>query len=439
MTDDIFLARQPILDEDRNTFGYELLYRSQAGGEAAAFADPDAATRSVVERTLLDWGIEHVVGERFGFINAGPEIFSSGMYRALPAEGIVIEVRATAPVDDDMLDALVVARRDGYHIALDDVQSLAIVADSRLLEHASMVKVDISATPPNDIERILSIGLDANPHMKFIAERVETHAQFEESVTVGFELFQGYFFAKPQLMSRRSRPASAVSALSLLAQVQKPDIDIDEIEDVVSRDPTLAYRMLGVVNSCAFGLSRRVSSLRQAIVLLGLNQVRNLAMLLTLSVSESVNSELVTLGATRARMSRNLTSDPSMKDSAFTVGLLSVTDTMYGTAMEELLADLPVDREITEALTEGTGPLARTLALAIACERGDIDTLVEMAGSDVDVVLGHHAEAIAWADGFRAEVGEQKSKVRVEGLMPWPAPTSSAATTRRDLPVPTSV
>lgn len=429
MIDDIFLARQPILDEDRATFGYELLYRSNASDESAMVTDPDAATQAVVERTLLDWGIDTVVGDRFGFINVGPDIFSSGLYRALPAEGIVAEVRATAPVDDEMVDALVLARREGYHIALDHVQSLDVVKNSRILEHASMIKVDIAATPASEIQQIVRLGKQVNPQMKFIAERVETYEQFDISVTLGFELFQGYFFAKPQLLSRRARPANAVAALNLLAEVQKPDIDIGEIEELVGRDPTLAFKLLGVVNSCSFGLSRRVGSLRQAIVLLGLRHVRDLAMLLTLSATDDVSGELVLLGATRARLCALLAEDPkseaSGSDVAFTVGLLSVTDALYGTTLEELMEELPVEPQVTAALLDGVGPLAKHLEIARACERGDVDTLTDLVGDRLDEVLKLSSEALQWADDFRSEVGDKRSKVRLEPSKPDAAEVDS--------------
>lgn len=456
MIDDIFLARQPILDEDRNTFGYELLYRARPG-DSASFTDPDAATQSVVEHTLLDWGIDRVVGERFGFINSGPAIFSSGMYKALPPEGIVIEFRATAPVDDEMLAALVQARRDGYHIALDDVSSAALVRSSRVLEHASMLKVDVTATPADEVREIIDFAAQVKPDLKFIAEKVETHAQFEECVEAGFHLFQGYFFAKPQVLSRRSRPANAVSALALLAEVQKPDIQIPELEDLVGSDATLAFRMLGVVNSCAFGLGRRVSSLRQAMVLLGLKQVRNLAMLMTLSATDNASSELITLGAARARLASSLTPESQSPEAAFTVGLLSVTDSLYGTSMDELLSELPVDAAIAEALLDGTGQLGHTLDVVLAAERGDFQRLEELVGADdLEHVLALQAESLAWADSLRGEIGSKPSKVKVAGLKPMPAPEEIPLTgslngrpqdgarlpaptmaSRRDLPAPT--
>lgn len=456
MIDDIFLARQPILDEDRNTFGYELLYRSRPG-DSASFADPDAATQSVVEHTLLDWGIDRVVGERFGFINSGPSIFSSGMYKALPPEGIVIEVRATGPVDDETAEALTQARRDGYHIALDDVSSAELVRTSRVLEHASMLKIDVTATPPAEVREIIEFASRVKPDLKFIAEKVETHAQFEECVEAGFHLFQGYFFAKPQVLSRRSRPANAVSALALLAEVQKPEIQIPELEDLVGSDATLAFRMLGVVNSCAFGLGRRVSSLRQAMILLGLKQVRNLAMLMTLSATDNASSELITLGAARARLASALTPESDGPEAAFTVGLLSVTDSLYGTPMEELLAELPVDAAIAEALLDGTGQLGRTLDIVLAAERGDYQRLEEMVGEeDLGHVLALQAEALAWADSLRSEIGSKPSKVRIPGLKPMPAPEEAPLTgslngpncgtdklpaptmaSRRDFPAPT--
>ena len=150
-----------------------------------------------------------------------------------------------------------------------------------------------------------------------------------EIASLGFDLYQGYFFAEPEVLTTMARPSGSSAALGLMAEIQRHDLDIARAEELVSSDVTLAYRLLSVVNSSAFGLNRRVESLRHAIVLLGLNQVRHLATLLALSSSSAVDEELIALGAVRARLAASLIEFPDLRDGAFTAGLLSVTDAIF--------------------------------------------------------------------------------------------------------------
>ena len=152
MTAEVFLGRQPMVDVDRQIFGYELLYR---GGpdSATIFDDPDAATRGVMERVLLQWGMEHVVGDRFGMINASASLVVHGLHRAMPPEGMIIEVREETPFDDDTIDALQQARYDGYHFALDNVSRLGDLERSQLLPLASIVKIELTTTHDAEIPR----------------------------------------------------------------------------------------------------------------------------------------------------------------------------------------------------------------------------------------------------------------------------------------------
>lgn len=414
MSNDIFLARQPILDADRRTFGYELLYRD-GPGESTFFEDPDDATQCVIERTLLHWGIDRIVGDRFGLINASANLFRTGLHRALPPEGIIIEVR-DGDYGADTVEALRSARREGYHIALDNVTRLDQIQRSQVLQHASMLKIELSQSNEAEVVAMVQLVRETAPGLLLVAEKVETRAQFDAASALGFDLFQGYFFAKPELMQRAARPANVASALALLAEVHRPDIDIDRVERLVGSDPTLAYRLLAVVNSSAFGLDRRVSSLRHAIVLLGVNQVRHLAMLLTLSASANASEEVITIGATRARLASRLVDTAEEAAGAFTVGLLSVTDVLYGAAMSDLLHDLPVSDEIRTALTDGSGALGRALEVAIACERGDATRLIELVPDRIEQTLEDYGEAVQWADALRAQLNAKRSRIELKPL-----------------------
>ncbi len=407
---EVFLGRQAILDRDHRTFGYELLYRNGVEHEVL-FDDPDDATRCVMQRAMLDWGMERIIGDRFGFINASAQLIVSGMHRVLPPEGIIIELREESDYDGATLDALTRAHREGYHFALDNVASLVQVQSSRIVDLVSIIKVEVSNLSPDEMSRIADWVRAERAGTLLVAEKVETHVQYTSAFDAGFDLFEGHYFAKPEVLRREARPSNATSTLSLMAEMQRNDVDIDRVEELVGSDPSLAFRLLAVVNSSAFGLDRRVESLRHAIVLLGVGQVRHLAALIALSASRDSNEELIAAGVVRARVASAIESSPEFRNGAFTVGLLSVTDALYQTPMDELLAELPVTQEIREALLEGTGPYALALGVARAAEHADVARLEELVPGRLEEVQQVYADAIKWADTFRNEVLSRRSGV----------------------------
>lgn len=403
MSGKLFLGRQAILDRERRTHGYELLFRD--GPDATSFFhNPDDATKRVIERALLHWGMERIVGKHVGYINAGPAVIRLGLHRALPPESVVIELREDEPFDGTTIDALLRAKRDGYRFALDNVSSLGQLDASGALPHVHAVKVEFAHTDPDALDAIVDRIRARGAGPTLIAEKLETETDFRRAVDLGFDLFQGYFFARPELLEREARPANIAAAVALLAEMQRGDLDLDRIEELVAGDVTLTWRLLAVVNSSAFGFHQRVDSLRHAIVLLGVNQVRNIATLLALSMTKDADEELIMLGAVRARVASALATSPAHRGGAFTVGLLSVTDAIYQTPMEELIDDLPVTREIAAALLDGAGELGRLLAIARACEEADVDTLETMLPGGVHLARAAYGEAMQWADGLRQQM-----------------------------------
>lgn len=403
MSGTLFLGRQAILDRERRTRGYELLFRD--GPDATSFFHhPDDATKRVIERALLHWGMERIVGDHVGYINAGPAVLRLGLHRALDPESVVIELREDEPFDGATIDALLRARRDGYRFALDNVSSLRQLDASGALPHVQAVKVEFAHAEPDQIGPIVDRIRATVAAPTLIAEKLETEADFRRAVELGFDLFQGYFFARPELLERAARPANIAAAVALLAEMQRGDLDLDRIEELVAGDTMLACRLLAVVNSSAFGFHQRVDSLRHAIVLLGVNQVRNIATLLALSMTKGADEELIMLGAVRARVASALAANPAQRGGAFTVGLLSVADALYQTSMDQLVEDLPVPRDVAAALTGGEGELGRLLAIARACEGADVDELEAMLPGGVHSARAAYGEAMQWADGLRRQM-----------------------------------
>lgn len=418
MGSEVFLARQPILDRELRTFGYELLYRD-GPDQTGIFAsdDPDLATTSVMQRAVLDWGMSRLIGDRFGFINASPQFVVNGLHRALPPEGIILELRSDAEYDDGTIDALAAAQRDGYHFALDNVRCARQLRSAPALPVVSMVKIEVSRSQPEELGEMVEWVRTERPGALVVAEKVESAADYQLAFDADVDLFEGFFFARPEVLRRAFRPSNVAAAVSLLAEIQRADIDVDRIEQLVGSDPSLAYRMLAVVNSSAFGLDRRVESLRHAIVLLGISQVRHLAALIALSSATDNAAELITTGTVRARLASTLAPE-ELRSGAFTVGLLSVLEALYRVPMDELLDDLPVSPDIRDALVGATGPYAPFLELALACERADVGRLVELAPGRLDEVQEGYSSAVQWADALREQIAGGRSRValpRVRG------------------------
>jgi EAL and modified HD-GYP domain-containing signal transduction protein len=197
--------------------------------------------------------------------------------------------------------------------------------------------------------------------------------------------------------------------MALVAETQRHDVSIDRLEQVVSGDASVAYRVLAVVNSSAFGLDRRVESLRHAIVLLGINQVRHLAILLAMSATRDASEELIKLGATRARLISRLVSRTDASSGGFTVGLLSVTEALYRTPMDELLLELPVSESISNALLHGEGEYGRLLEVARACEQIDVERIDELLPGDTHRVVDEYRAAVEWADQICSHLASRPS------------------------------
>jgi EAL and modified HD-GYP domain-containing signal transduction protein len=390
MTANVYLGRQPIVDADRQVFGYELLFRN-GPDEQSNFDDPDAATRGVMERVLLQWGMERIVGDRFGLINASASLVLRGLHRAMPPEGMIIEVRVDEPLDDATVEVLQQARWDGYHFALDNVSRLGDLDRSPLLPFASIVKIELTTAYDAEIPGLIAMTRERSPGVLVVAEKVETVTDFKRCVEHGFDLFQGYYVAEPEVLQRPARPAGRYSAAAMGHSLLDDRVDVGRLKATVAQDPSLAFRLLAAVNANAFGLDRDVDSLDQAIDLLGPEKLRCVAELIATSDDTIDGDAHIATGAARARMAAALLADTEHVERGITVALLSATDALYDTSMGQLLDELPVGDDVVAALLHGHGRLGRTIDIIRACERGDTYTLDELAPGRRDELQALHA------------------------------------------------
>jgi EAL and modified HD-GYP domain-containing signal transduction protein len=364
-----FVGRQPIFDGRMGLVGYELLFREDESNVAPPCVDGDSWTAQVVLNTFLDIGLDKVVGGHVAFINATRAFLLERLALHLPPHRVVIEVLEHVAPDAEVLEAIHELRGRGYVVALDDfVLGSPAMA---MVPLAGIIKVDISQVDQatlRDYPRQL-----AGRGVRLLAERVETPDQFTACAAMGFEWFQGFFLARPSLVRgvRRRRTPHELSALRLLALLERTDSNLDEVLEALSRDPALSYRLLLVINSAAFGLRRRVESLRQALVMLGLRRVHGWVTLMLLGGLSDRPPELLATALLRARMCELLGErlDPGRGPSYFTTGLLSLLDVMLDAPWAEITPHLPLSAEVLAATTAREGRIGDLLTAVVHYER----------------------------------------------------------------------
>jgi EAL and modified HD-GYP domain-containing signal transduction protein len=386
----VFIARQPIFDLRLEVVGYELLFRGP-NQNTAIVSDNDEATSTVVINGFTEMGLDTVVGDRRAWINVSRDFLLGGLARILPRSQVVLELLEDQLIDDALLDAMEDHRARGYTIALDDFAGSEAIAPA--LEHADIVKLDVlardRAAVQEDVARLAGRGI------ALLAEKVETREEHEYCLELGFELFQGYFFCKPERMEARSVAPNRLSILQLVAALQDPKIEIAQLETLVSRDVALSYRLLRYINSAFFGLRREVDSIGRALMLLGIDNVKRWA---TLSIFASVDEkprELIETALVRARFCE--LAGEGNRDQLFTLGLFSVVDALMDAPMEDVIGSMPFPEEMAAALVSHAGPKGELLETALRYERGDFVPPADELG---DAYL----EAIEWATSAADEL-----------------------------------
>jgi c-di-GMP-related signal transduction protein len=401
-----FIARQPIFDLKREVVAYELLFRSDLDNYCKAI-DATYASSAVISDSLSLFDIRQLTDGRRAFLNIGHDGLLSGITSLLPREIAVIELLETVEPDAKVVDACRRLKGDGFRLALDDFVDRPDMAP--LVGLADYLKVDVLATPDDQLPPLLA-GLRVRaPKARLLAEKVETLEMFTRCAELGCSLFQGYFFARPTILASRDIPGSKLNYLRLLEEIGAPPYDVNRVEHILKMDVAITYRLLRYVNSAAFGVRNRVTSLREALVLLGQVQVRKLAALWAMAgLGKDSPGELLALSIIRARFCEVLAPLAGLgasQSEMFLLGMFSAIDVMVGRPMAELVAQLPVSEDVRAGLADGTGPLRPVLDCVTAYERGDWDHVEAFAaayGAESEVIPALYADALALASDLTA-------------------------------------
>ncbi len=402
---DFFLARQPILDRNQGLFGYEMLFRRAAIGPADVDTDI-AATASVIAHAA-QLGLERVIGDALGFINVDAEVIISDIFVFMPRDKVVLELMDGFPVTPLVLARIADLRSHGFRFALGDV-----LRDStelgQLLALVDYIKLDLRAIAPDALGALAARFKRDNK--KLVAEKVETRADFDACMGMGFDYFQGFYFASPAIIKGRKLSPSQLAVIELMSLVTS-DADNIEIERAVKRDVTLGLNLLRLVNSAAIGARYRIDSLSQAVNVLGRRQLQRWLQIMLYAEPAKAGggmTPLLALATTRGRMLELLAqrlrpSQRSVADVAFTVGIMSLMDTLFGMDMEEILAQIPVVDEVADALLRREGFFGELLHLAECIERMEekealVAPAVRRLALSTDDLVELEVAAFEWTD-----------------------------------------
>ena len=413
---DVFLGRQPILDRNQQLFAYELLFRSGSAekGNFASFIDGNQATATVIINAFTEFSLADALGPYQGFIKVDQGLLFSDLINALPPHTVVLEILDSIVQTPEAIARCEQLRQAGYILAT-HVRPESLDHDAPLLRIAQVIKVDVSRAEP---ERLKQLAPALKPLRKtLLAEKVESNEQMKLCYDLGFDLFQGYYFARPTVIQGKRLQSSEVALLRLLGLISK-DADTAEIEKVFKQEPVLTLNLLRLTNSAGSGMPTKITSLRHAITILGRRQLlRWLQLLLYSGASNStyVVNPLLQLAATRGRLMELLVDrTPAVKqegrdliDQAFMVGILSLMPTLIGNNMSEILAQLPLAKPVHEALGEHAGVLGDLLSLVEALENEDREmadeALQRLPNIDASYANSCLTRALTWANNLARE------------------------------------
>lgn len=395
------VARQPIFGADGDVTGYELLYRRGPTETSAGNSHRDVMSADVIVHTFINIGLDELASGRSAFMNFTREMLLERVYRLMPPQSVVIELLEDVVPDEDVQRACEELVDEGYSLALDDF--VWSPSYRRLLELASIVKIDVLNQSPVKLDEVAQRL--AAYDVKLLAERVETGEIRALCAGLGYELFQGYFYARPEMVVKRALKSDELAIVQAMNVMRDPRASDAEAEAAFSADMSLSYKLLRMVNSAARG-GRGIESIRHAVQLSGRTELGKwLALLLVSSMAArgGANRELMHLAVQRGRMCELLAGSTGLdRDSGamFLVGLLSLLDAISGVPMPDLVAAIALAPALQEALVARTGPYAIALRLTEAYEQGAWSVVARDASSsgiDAAHVSAAYVQSLAWA------------------------------------------
>jgi len=401
-----FLGRQPILDRNQNLVAFELLFRQEETDEKATVINDLSASANVIINAYCQLGIQNVLGKQRGFINADPDLVMSDIISLLPAKHVVLEIKETALITAEFMQRCNELKQKGYQFALDNIVAMNTKVE-QLLPLVSVVKVDVLAVEKKELAKLVT-ELNRWPVL-LLALKVENREQEKYCMQLGFQMFQGFYFARPEVLAVKRADPGKLSLLKLLTLVMG-DSDIEEIEKEFKHQPGLSYNLMRMVNSVASGVPQKINSIKHAIMILGRKQLQRWIQLLLYTANQSddsMSNALMQTAAARGKLMELVATaerphDKNHQERAFMVGILSLLDVLLGIEMQQIVDKLGIPDDMSQALLARDGRLGQELKLIEANEKGEVvaiqSILTELGFLSLNELADIEIQAIGWAN-----------------------------------------
>ena len=399
VSSDIYVARQPIFNAKTDLYAYELLFRSN-DENSAAVVDGNAASSQVILNVFVDMNFHAIAKYHPVFINLTRDFILGEIPLPLAPDSLIVEIPEDVETNEKLLQVLKGFVTRGYTLAINH-SSLAEDSDP-LLGIVNIVKIDLQRCDRNALaDQVRQLK---QHNVKLLAEKIETHEDFEWCQDLGIDYFQGFFFSKPKNFTAQSIKPNRLAVLRILATLQNPDCDIRELEGLISNDVSMSYKILRIINSALYTMPRTIESVKQAIMALGLKAIRDWVAIISLTDIDDKPRELVALSLQRARMLSLLAEHRGLDaDAAFTTGLFSCIDALMDQSMNRIMSELPLANDIVRALLDHEGELGELLEFTVRYEQGEWDDL-DPGFISADELRQHYFDAIEWSSELINEI-----------------------------------
>ena len=399
---DVYVARQPIFRRDKRVYAYELLFRDNLTNIFPDI-DGDFATSKLLYNSFLSIGMENLTGRRKAFINFTEDMLIERAPLMFPKDKIVVEILEDVEPEIEVVDACREIAQEGYVLAMDDFYYKSELEP--LIALSNLIKIDFRSTSSQEIEEYVKTLSEYDVHL--LAEKIETYEEFTAALEIGFHYFQGYFFSKPEIISGRDISASELNILNIMVEANKEDIDFQVLERLIGRDVAISYKLFRYINSTYFKRASKISSIKQAITLLGEKRIRRFLSIVAMSnLTQGKPNELFRRSIIRARLCEmigELCRSRVPSSELFVTGLFSLIDAIMDDSMENLMKKLPLSKEIKNVLLYNNGILKNYLNLAVCYETGDWGGIPEATvalGIDEEGLPQCYMDSLNWADTF---------------------------------------
>ncbi|ASD69212.1 EAL and HDOD domain-containing protein [Pseudoalteromonas piscicida] len=402
----VFVARQAIFNRKKQVVAYELLFRDGVKNSFPNIAD-DAATAKLIMNNQLNLGMRYLTSGKKALINIGPDSLRQELCEFLPANDVILELLETIPPTKQNYERIRGLFHSNFRLALDDFEYSK--EWEPFLKLVRLIKFDVMENPLDTIVPVIDM-IKERKNIKLLAEKVETEAEFEQAKKMGFQFFQGYFFAKPKMIEQKDITINYVIAMLIYEEALKPNMSITRLAELFAQDTALAYKLLRLINSGVFPIKSRIESLKQALVYLGNERVKKFVnLIMTAHVAEGKPTELTRLSIVRSRFCELIAQQisPGLANMSFMTGLFSLLDAILDRPMEQVVNKLPFPEQLHDALIGKPNTLYYILNIVRAYESGSWWTLQDACSYlnyKDENLPDFHAAAINWADMYKNRV-----------------------------------